>query len=91
LYEELDASLKTTDVFRKRVDESAMKIDAIVSELYQSRAMVQQVSDEKAILASEIERLKGDFTEMNHLIRKNCFVQKPFSPKTNSSHCWRAI
>ena len=59
LVEEMDSSLKTTDLFRKKLDDNVRKMDASVAELYQARAQVRQVVDEKAILTSEIERLKG--------------------------------
>ena len=65
MHEELDASLKTTDVFRKKLDETSHKLDGVVSELYLSRAQIQQVTDEKAILSSEIERLKGYLFRLN--------------------------
>jgi len=59
LVEEMDSSLKTTDLFRKKLDDNIRKMDATIAELYQTRAQVRQVVDEKAILTSEIERLKG--------------------------------
>lgn len=55
----MDSSLKTTDLFRKKLDDNIRKMDATIAELYQTRAQVRQVVDEKAILTSEIERLKG--------------------------------
>uniref|UniRef100_A0A915NRK9 Uncharacterized protein n=1 Tax=Meloidogyne floridensis TaxID=298350 RepID=A0A915NRK9_9BILA len=58
LVEEMDSSLKTTDLFRKKLDDNIRKMDATIAELYQTRAQVRQVVDEKAILTSEIERLK---------------------------------
>uniref|UniRef100_A0A915N665 Uncharacterized protein n=1 Tax=Meloidogyne javanica TaxID=6303 RepID=A0A915N665_MELJA len=58
LVEEMDSSLKTTDLFRKKLDDNIMKMDSTIAELYQTRAQVRQVVDEKAILTSEIERLK---------------------------------
>ncbi|KAL7070657.1 hypothetical protein ACQ4LE_009672 [Meloidogyne hapla] len=58
LIEEMDSSLKTTDLFRKKLDDNVRKMDATIAELYQARAQVRQVVDEKAILTSEIERLK---------------------------------
>ncbi|KAF7637139.1 hypothetical protein Mgra_00003528, partial [Meloidogyne graminicola] len=58
LVEEMDSSLKTTDHFRKKLDDNIKKMDATITELYQSRAQLRQVMDEKSILTSEIERLK---------------------------------
>jgi len=69
----MDSSLKTTDLFRKKLDDNIMKMDSTIAELYQTRAQVRQVVDEKAILTSEIERLKG-FFEIIFLFLSLCLL-----------------
>jgi chromosome segregation ATPase len=59
LHNELDTSLKTIDIFRKKLDGNSRKFEEIQTELYQNRIQTQKINDEKAILAIEIERLKG--------------------------------
>jgi hypothetical protein len=84
----LDASLNTTDLFRKKLDDSARRLDATMTECYQSRALVQQVSDEKAIMGSEVERLKGLILPLIfHIFLLSFVVQRQFLPKMSSSHC----
>ncbi|KAL3115669.1 hypothetical protein niasHT_018075 [Heterodera trifolii] len=58
LHGELDASLETSAIFRRRLDENVARMDTLCTELYQSRAQTQQALDDKNIMAAEVERLK---------------------------------
>ncbi|KAI3411760.1 hypothetical protein GPALN_001827 [Globodera pallida] len=58
LHGELDASLETSAIFRRRLDDNAARMEALYAEMHQSRAQTQQALDDKNIMGAEVERLK---------------------------------
>uniref|UniRef100_A0A914C6M9 A-kinase anchor protein 9 n=1 Tax=Acrobeloides nanus TaxID=290746 RepID=A0A914C6M9_9BILA len=58
LHGELDVSLETNASYRQKIDAEEKKYEALSSELKETRRTIQQLTDEKHIAHSEIERLK---------------------------------
>lgn len=59
LHGELDASLGTNQLFRGQLDDEKKKLDRFHAELSQQRGASTQMSEEKAVLQAEIERMAG--------------------------------
>jgi len=59
LHGELDASFGTTQLFRSKLDDEKKKLDRFHAELSQQRGLSTQMSEEKALLQAEIERMAG--------------------------------
>lgn len=60
LHGELDASMQTNKFFRDRHDENEKKRENLMREIGEKQFQLQQFSDEKTFLQSEVDRLKGN-------------------------------